>query len=141
MSQPEIQELVARYADAVNRRDADAWGATWADDGEWTILGATKRGRADVVAHWQLLMSHIPSVLQIPSFGLVSGDPPSGRWYVQEFSQRPDGSGLTLGVYHDRYVLEEGQWRFASRRFDILYSGAPDLSAAFSAFPEDAPDV
>ena len=38
-SELEIRGLVARYADAVSRRDEDAFGATFATDGEWQLLG------------------------------------------------------------------------------------------------------
>ena len=30
-----LRNLMGRYTDAVNRRDADAWIATWAEDGVW----------------------------------------------------------------------------------------------------------
>ena len=45
-----------------------------------------------------------------------------------------------IGVYHDLYTCSggEGQWRFARRRFDILYRGQPDLSGQTFPFP-DAP--
>src|SRR5438874_4026407 len=32
-----IHELVASYADAVTRRDADSWIANWADDAVWRL--------------------------------------------------------------------------------------------------------
>ncbi len=34
-----LRELITRYADAVRRRDAAAWGDTWAAEGEWQIAG------------------------------------------------------------------------------------------------------
>ena len=44
-----IGELIADYCDAVNRRDDVAWGATWDEDGVWSLpfLGIEGiRGRA-----------------------------------------------------------------------------------------------
>ncbi len=32
-----IRELLEAYADAVNRCDAVGWGATWAEDAEWSL--------------------------------------------------------------------------------------------------------
>lgn len=152
-----IRDLVARYSDAVNRRDEPAWRATWATSSEWHLLGATKTGRDDIVAHWLDLMATLPFVLQFPVFGLVdfpdapdAPDEPhdvrstasitsaTGRWYVQEVSQRPERAGLSFGVYHDHYVVEDGRWRFARRRFDSLYRGLPDLSGPVFSFPSDA---
>ena len=35
----EIRQLVAAYADAVNRRDQDLWASTWAEECQWTLPG------------------------------------------------------------------------------------------------------
>jgi ketosteroid isomerase-like protein len=37
-----IRALVARYADAVCRRDPDAWAATWAEDCKWDLGGGPR---------------------------------------------------------------------------------------------------
>ncbi len=127
----EIRDLLARYADAVNRRDTEAWGDTWAEDGCWRILGMAPEGRAAVVALWQKLMAGIPFVLQLPGQALieVDGDEARCRVYLSEYGRSADGAGLlTLGVYHDRLRREPAGWRFRERRFEPLYSGAPDLS-------------
>ena len=46
-----IRNLVARYCHAIAERDDAAWVATWAEDGEWTLLGAAIRGREAILAH------------------------------------------------------------------------------------------
>ena len=138
-----IQNLVYRYADAVVRRDAEAWAATWADAGEWRVMGNAARGREAVVELWKKLMAQLPFVHQQATGGLIdftAGDvgSASGRWYVTEYGFMENGMGLlTLGVYHDDYVREDEGWRFALRRFDPLYMGKPDLSGAPKPFPED----
>jgi ketosteroid isomerase-like protein len=134
-----IQKLVARYADAVSRRDEKAWGATWAEDGEWLLGGRTSKGRAAVVETWKTLMASLSFVVQTASGGLVevAGDRGTGRWYVREYGKRADGAGsLILGVYHDDYVRAPEGWVFARRRFDFLYMGPNDLSGAAMPFPE-----
>jgi uncharacterized protein (TIGR02246 family) len=139
-AETEIRALVARYSDAVIRHDANAWGDTWADAAEWHILGSCTSGRDEIVSHWTELMAGIPFVVLFPVFGLVEvsdGDQATGRWYVHELSKRPSRSTLTIGVYHDRYVHEDDAWRFAVRRFDILYTGPPDLSGESFPFPTD----
>lgn len=136
-----IRDLIARYSDAVARRDEAAWAATWAPDGEWKLLGQVRRGREDVVAFWGQLMATVPWVVQVPSFALLSLDGASatGRCTVTEYGKTPDGSGtLTLGVYHDRCVELDGEWMFARRHLDVLYMGPPDLSGAALPFPQSA---
>ncbi|MCG8591309.1 MAG: nuclear transport factor 2 family protein [Proteobacteria bacterium] len=128
----QIRNLVARYSDAVNRRDADAWGDTWAQDGTWRILGQAPQGRETIVKLWEQLMSGFPFVVQLPSEGVVeiSGSEASGRFPLSEFGRGPDGRGVfTLGIYHDRLRRDDDGWRFSERRFQVLYSGPPDLSA------------
>jgi len=135
-----IRNLVARYADAVNRRDEALWGSTWAADGEWLILGHQPRGRDDVVALWRNLMGSFSFVLQLIHSGNVDigADHVTGRWYMSEIWKRADGSsGLTVGVYQDFYVQTEGDWRFSRRRIDLLYMGPPDLSAEPIPLPND----
>ena len=51
-----IRELVETYNDAVFRRDADAWGNTWAEDSEWHIFGQIIKGRSDIVSMWKMAM-------------------------------------------------------------------------------------
>jgi ketosteroid isomerase-like protein len=135
--QLEIRDLVARYSDAVNRRDTEAWADTWAEDASWQILGRAPEGRAAIVALWQKMMSGFPFVVQMPSEGVVelSGDEASGRFYLTEYGRSADGTGLlTLAVYHDRFRREPDRWRFCERRFHALYSGPPDLSAEPAVF-------
>ena len=33
----EIQALAQTYADGVMQRDAEIWGSTWAEDGQWHL--------------------------------------------------------------------------------------------------------
>ena len=142
----ELRDLVARYSDAVNRRDAEAWGETWSREGVWEIMGTVQQGRETIVGFWSEVMAGIPVVLQEPTFGVI--DFPStgksdeirasGRWYIHEITKGPEFSAETTGVYHDRYIHEDGAWRFARRRFDILYRSEEELAGRAFAFPEDA---
>jgi hypothetical protein len=158
LAEAKIRDLAARYCDAVNRRDTEAWRNTWSVDAEWSLLGQSTRGRDAIVNRWLELMGTIPFVMQLPSFGVIDfpesgvGEEPqrsstssftaSGRWYINEISQRPTGAGMTIGVYRDLYIHsgEDDDWRFARRRFDILYRGQPDLSGKTFPSPDDSSD-
>jgi len=139
----EIRELVARYADAVCRRETDAWGSTWATDGVWAIVGQTPTGREAVVALWEQLMGGMSQVVQIPNEGMLQfdGDRARGRWYITEYGQLATGAAmLTVGLYHDEYVQEDGAWRFGKRAFHSFYSGSPTLADDFHPLPAEFED-
>ena len=138
-SELEIRGLVARYADAVSRRDEGAFGETFATDGEWQILGNGAEGREKVVALWKSLMENFPFVVQLVTGGIieVDGERATGTWYITEHNRLAKGGAiLAIGVYKDDYVREGGRWCFARRRFAPLYMGPPDFSAEPTALPE-----
>ena len=134
-----IRDLVARYADAVNRRDESAWRDTWATEGKWDLRGQLVEGRDAVVKLWATLMAGLPFVVQLVHSGTVTiaGDSGSGTWYLTELMRTADGGGrLSVGMYRDTYVRSNGEWRFLLRRYDLLYAGPPDLSG--DVFPSPA---
>ena len=136
-----IRNLVARYSDGVNRRDGALWSDTWAAEGEWLLMGNPTRGREAILALWEKLMQGFPFVMQLVHSGTVEiqGDRGTGCWYLTEISRAPDGkAGSSVGVYHDQYVREGEVWRFAKRKFDLLYMGPPDLSGQLIPYPSDA---
>jgi uncharacterized protein (TIGR02246 family) len=139
MSDPErederaIRRLVARYCHAIAERDDDAWAATWAEDGEWLVLGSAVRGRAQILAHYRKLVGSVRWVVQFAHDGIVDvdGDTAEGRWQILELMQRGNGAGgQNVARYRDRYVRStDGEWRFARRELHVTYLGKPDLSA------------
>ncbi|MDI1295087.1 MAG: nuclear transport factor 2 family protein [bacterium] len=121
-----INDILARYADGVNQRDAALWGATWDQDGEWFLFGPdTVSGRDAIVAAWTEAMAGFPFVVMSVSQGAVTidGDSASGRSYSSEIARTADGRRLRVhGCYQDRYRKRDGVWRFAFRRFAMLDS-------------------
>jgi uncharacterized protein (TIGR02246 family) len=128
----EIRNLVARYCHAIAEGDDGAWAETWAQDGEWRVLGQALRGRDAIVAHYRKLVTGVAWVVQHAHHGLVDvqGDLASGRWLVMEHVRRDDGSALlNVARYRDRYARgRDGAWRFALRDLRVTYMGPPDLS-------------
>ncbi|WP_285017315.1 nuclear transport factor 2 family protein [Novosphingobium sp. fls2-241-R2A-195] len=122
-----IRELLETYADAVTRCDSDAWGATWAEDAEWSLpdypeLGTTK-GRPAIVAMWIEAMKAYPGIMfeAWPGSVEVSGDSAVMRSYTSEVY---DQDGITMrdrGVYEDTCVKIEGKWLFKSRSFRNIH--------------------
>ena len=133
-----IRNLVARYADAVAAKDRETWAATWAPDGEWNLMGRAAEGRESIVELWLKLIEGFSLVMQVATNGVidVAGDRATGRWTVNEYGWTTAGGGVvTLGLYRDTYARVDGAWLFARRRFDLLYSGPPDLSGSPLPYP------
>jgi ketosteroid isomerase-like protein len=119
--------LAARWCDAVARGDVEAWAKCWRGDGEWHLAGeapvvgidAMTQAFATRRAEFELCL---PELL----FGWVEGGDGAAiaRWYVREVQRTHAGTGQELvGWYDDRLVCDRGDWRFARRRFWLLYRG------------------
>lgn len=122
-----IRELLETYADAVTRRDADTWGATWAEDAEWSLpdypeLGTT-RGRLAIVAMWVEAMKAYPGILfeAWPGSIEVSGESATMRSYTSEVYDRDGVTMRDRGVYEDTCVKMDGRWLFKSRSFRNIH--------------------
>jgi hypothetical protein len=138
-----IQRLVHRYVDAVIHRDGVLWGSTWAADATWD-LGRNRlvEGREAIVNLWYTAMGSMHAVVQVVHSGDVrygdaahpdATDRASGRWYINEWFRRADGTnGMLLAHYDDDYVQVDGEWLFSRRFLQSHYSGPPDLSADFT---------
>lgn len=59
----QIQTLLARYADAVCRFDAEQWAATWAEDAVWEMDPMSKTGRDEISAAWQGMLTRLDGVI------------------------------------------------------------------------------
>jgi len=133
-----LRALMARYVDAVNRRDGDAWITTWADDASWHLMGQAATGRDHILATWEQMMANFEFAVMMPSSCLfeVQGDSASGHWYLQEFTRDHDGNAASvLSRYRDTYYRIAGQWLYTSRAYDVMYFGPADLSAGFNPLP------
>jgi len=129
-----IRDLVARYIDAVNRHNQADWEATWSETASWNLMGMEVTGREQIVQLWCGAMAGFDMAIMMLNSGTVdvSGDTASGRWYLTEHLKPVEGDpSLTLGVYDDTYVCEQGQWRFARRVYNVIYQGPADYSGNF----------
>lgn len=134
-----IRQLHARYADAVWRKDIDAFGNCFAEDCEWRVAGSIMRGRSQIMEamrdvfprYNRILMTFRTPILQVGD-GVASG-----RTYVSENSQFADGTPFgPIGIYFEHFVDEGDQWRFKWRLFQTHYASTPDLAGSFFDVPD-----
>ncbi len=121
-----IRELLERYCDAVNQRDAAAWGATWAENADWELphLEVNISGRDAIVDAWKEAMEMFPFVNMMAQAGSieVDGDRAVMRSYTAEVAVLQDGKEIRpRGEYQDICVKQNGEWLFAQRRFSVLH--------------------
>lgn len=122
-----IRELLETYADAVTRRDAEAWGSTWAEDGHWEMPDypefPPQDGRAAIVGLWVEAMKQFPGIMfeAWPGSIEVDGDTARVLSYTSEVYDQGDVTMRDRGVYEDVCVKREGRWYFKSRSFRNIH--------------------
>lgn len=138
----QIRQLHARFADAVWRNDQDAFADCFSEDAEWKIATLHIRGREDIranIAEFLAPYERVHLITGMPLLEIGSGEA-LGRCPITELSKLRDGSSvLMIGIYHDRYRLEDNQWRFKRRHFALHYRGPVDMSETFVDCPDYGP--
>lgn len=137
-----IRQLHARFVDAVWRKDAEAFAASFARDGEWKIAGMHMKGRDEIGSTFAKLLGACERVATTPGLPIleVNGKTAQGRLPLSELAKMVDGTtALTLGIYHDQYVEEDGRWLFQWRHFSLQYRGPTDFSADMVPSPDYGP--
>jgi ketosteroid isomerase-like protein len=129
-----VRELIESYADAVTRRDVDAWAALWDEDASWSMpdlgAGVELAGKATIVSSWVEMMAQYHGPADAPwAFSFVSalasiaidGDRASaGSTSIEAFADR-DGRTLHLkGRYDDTLIRRDGRWLFAQRVWRLM---------------------
>jgi hypothetical protein len=134
-----IRQLHARFVDAVWRQDSAAFADCFTDDGEWKIAGIQLKGREQIEGTIGKLLGicqRVHIVLGMPLLDIGEGTA-TGRIPATEFAKMKDGSSaLTIGIYYDRMVEENGVWRFSWRHWGLHYRGPVDLSADLVECPD-----
>ena len=81
-------------------------------------------GRAKIRTEVERLRGTWEYFVQNPHPGIIDldGDSAKGRAYIHEFGRFHDGTYLlNYSIYHDRYERTPDGWKFAERRYEILY--------------------
>lgn len=129
-----IRQLFARYADAVWRKDFETFADCFSQDAVWKIAGRTAQGRAEIVKLFAASVEPSEKVMMRVGLPVIDlgEDGATGRTQVSELIKRKDGSAQrTLAVYYDRFVAQDGVWRFQWHHFNLYYLGPPDLSGPY----------
>ena len=115
-----LRQLIARYSDSVIRHDYDACRVLWTKDAYWD-MGETAQGLDAIMALWDEKVGSLSWVVQTAPNAVFEVDEEAGtaigRVTVQEQYQRKSNGkiGSFVGMYHDKYVRQDGTWLFAER--------------------------
>ena len=123
-----IRELIEAYADATNLRDAEAWGALFAEDARWFLpdfpeYGDTV-GREEIVAKWTAAVADHEGLVYLATPGAieVEGDHATARLYTNEVYTDAAGSVVRRrGRYDEVLVRRDGRWLIAEHAFRTLH--------------------
>ena len=139
----EIRQFHGLYADAVWRKDYDAFGDCFTEDAQWRISGMVLQGREQIVWNLRRLMPRFRRILmtfRTPILQVVGDGQATGRTYVTEQSALINGDpATTIGIYYERFVHQGDRWRCNWRLFQLHYMGAEDLSGPFFDNPDFGP--
>jgi ketosteroid isomerase-like protein len=118
-----IRNLHDSYVDAVFRRDPNDWGANWAIDGRWHLMGTTVEGRDAIVGMWNGAMAGFAFVAFFcqPASIEVTGDTAVGRTFTHEVLEMSDGEiRRPVGRYDDVFIKASGRWLYQERIYSML---------------------
>jgi ketosteroid isomerase-like protein len=138
-----IRELIDSYCDAINRGDWDRYQAAFAPDAVWEAPALDMRieGAAAIRETVSSMTSSADVYLQTPSavvVTLVDTDRATASSTVREQIRTGGDEGmLMLGLYGDELVNTDGGWKFARRRFQLVYmEGIAMAGSAMTARPD-----
>ena len=133
-----IHNLVARFDDAVNRRDKGEFGKLWAQDAVWEIGDPRPlhvEGADEIVSTWSKMLFGSEWMFRGSFAGVVTvdGAAGAGRWPCIETGTLilPDATSPqgydNRAVYEDIYVKKDGTWLFSRRRYLYLWLSTDTL--------------
>lgn len=134
-----IRQCHAKFADSVWRQDAATFASCFAEQGAWKIAGFVFSGRGEVEKAFGQLVGRCTRVHLVTGQPMLTAQDAEvlGRMAMTEFAWMPDGTQfMTVGMYHDRYVEEQGEWRYRERFWSFKYRGPIDLSAELAPTPD-----
>jgi hypothetical protein len=116
-----VQDLFARYAHTIDRRDFDGFGELFTVDADYSLAGNEQRGRDAIKDLMRSVMtspggSHIITNVSVRA-GVDGGFDAIADYLL---SRRPEPDApfavIGLGWYDATVVVDDGEWRFSSLR-------------------------
>jgi hypothetical protein len=137
-----IRDLLADFADCITRKATGEVRRLFTPDGTWDVTGwGTHTGHDAVFGFIDGILGQWESIVHCIHSGRIVLGPDrttaTGRWIISEFGTKGGVEVKFAGVYHDRYVLVDGAWRFALRRFDGMFSRIGAGPATVQRFPAE----
>ena len=123
----EIQSVISRYTNCVNRRDWDVLPTIFTQDAVWSapaVPDATFTGLAAIVAGIPMLVEGTTSLIQLntPSDIRIDGDTATAQCSIRETGSI-ESQGIRFeahGWYDDGLIREAGGWKFSRRTFGLI---------------------
>ena len=137
----QIRELPQRYCDCVWRGDVEGIVKLFADDGQFTIVGnnreTTNKGHAELQKTYAAGLKNLTPRPYIHNhvIELKGGGKATGRCYVELRDASDKLNWLGTGYYHDEYVKVGDDWKFASRRAQMVHM-EPKLATGTTGMQE-----
>ena len=124
-----LRRLAELYARAVDRRDADLFLSLFADDAELQSHIATWRGKEQLGQIPPRMRTRYDKTLHtvMNQQVAIDGDNARGETYCIAYHLFPpkDGKQQRLDMYiryQDRFVRQDGAWKFARRQLDVQWT-------------------
>jgi len=137
----ELQELLGRYALAVDDHDAGALAACFTEDAVFASPNSPPTvGRDAVVEFFRVRFGRYRATLHVPLFQVLhdlSEHDARGTVVARAELATADDTVVTAFRYEDGYALDGGRWRFRCRDVRTLYAmPLRDLVAGGLSWPE-----
>ncbi len=123
----EIQELTARYANAMDDTDLDAWMETWDGNGLWKGGLGEFQGTDKLKELFVALGERIKNRRHVMTNFVINsqGEQAEQRCYMLVFDRVNEAKLIASGVYNDRLIKADGKWKFLERRVALDPSFRP----------------
>ncbi len=132
----EIRDLALRYAQAVDRRDAELLGDVFMEDGLLDGSGYRTHGRDKIMKIAPMMAKRYEATMHTVHNHRIelNGDEATGEVYAMShhLTKQEDGSladWVMMMRYHDSYVRDSGRWLFAHRHILVDWTETREAQA------------
>ena len=139
-----IQELILTYSDAATRGDWATFAMLWAPDAVWEVgapIGSRVEGADAIIEVASTNVDGEDFLVQMPHGSLVrlvDDDHATATTMIHALARKGDEHSVTnYGIYYDELVRIDGEWRFARRLLQPVYSETEPLPGVVPVTRDD----